>query len=95
MKDQWTSSWKKEMAFSQRKRELRWVCERNTQKNLLLFGTLLTCMVEAGAAAGLEVGDHAPDFTLLSTTQDEISLSRFQGKKRVLLEFYGVDFVPI
>ena len=40
------------------------------------------------------VGEPAPDFTLPSTTGDEISLSEFRGKKHVLLEFYGVDFAP-
>jgi len=42
--------------------------------------------------AALEVGEKAPDFTLLSTTGDKISLSQFQGKQFVLIEFYGADF---
>jgi len=42
----------------------------------------------------LEVGEKAPDFTLPSTTGEQISLSQFQGKQPVLLEFYGVDFAP-
>lgn len=45
-------------------------------------------------AAELKVGDKAPDFTLPSTTGAPISLSQFRGKKAVLLEFYGADFVP-
>ena len=44
--------------------------------------------------AALEVGDKAPDFTLPSTTGEKISLSQFRGKKLVLLEFYGNDFMP-
>ena len=64
-------------------------------KNLSLLGMLLAWVVVAGIAAALEVGDQAPDFTLPSTTGEEISLSQFRGKKLVLLEFYGVDFAPI
>ena len=45
-------------------------------------------------ATALEVGEKAPDFTLPSTTGEQISLSQFQGKQHVLLEFYGVDFAP-
>ena len=43
---------------------------------------------------GLEVGEKAPDFTLPSTIGGQISLSQFQGKQVVLIEFYGVDFAP-
>ena len=42
----------------------------------------------------IEEGEPAPDFTLASTTGADISLSDFRGKKWVLLEFYGADFVP-
>jgi peroxiredoxin Q/BCP len=45
-------------------------------------------------ATAVEVGEPAPDFTLASTTGADISLSDFRGKKWVLLEFYGADFVP-
>jgi peroxiredoxin len=47
------------------------------------------------AVAAVEVGEKAPDFTLPSTTGEQISLSQFQGKQHVLLEFYGVDFAPV
>jgi cytochrome oxidase Cu insertion factor (SCO1/SenC/PrrC family) len=46
-------------------------------------------------ARALEVGDRAPDFTLPSTTGENISLSQFRGKKLVLLEFYAADFRPV
>ena len=46
------------------------------------------------AAMGLEIGERAPDFSLPSTTGQQISLSQFRGKQRVLLEFYGSDFAP-
>lgn len=43
-------------------------------------------------ARALEVGDEAPDFTLLSTAGGTISLRQFRGKNPVLLEFYVRDF---
>ena len=59
---------------------------------------LLAClaMTVAGSpgAVALEIGDRAPDFTLPSTTGENISLAQFRGRKAVLLEFYGGDFVP-
>ena len=36
----------------------------------------------------LNVGDLAPDFTLKSDSFEEITLSKFQGKKNVLLVFF-------
>jgi cytochrome oxidase Cu insertion factor (SCO1/SenC/PrrC family) len=58
---------------------------------LLAVGTL----VGPAAAAGPNVGDKAPDFTLPATTGEPISLSQFRGKRVVLLEFYGADFSPV
>ena len=46
------------------------------------------------SAAAIEVGDRAPDFRLASTNGVDISLSDFNGKKFVFLEFYGADFQP-
>ena len=40
----------------------------------------------------VEVGDKAPDFELPSTQGGKLKLSSFQGKKKVLLEFYVLDF---
>jgi peroxiredoxin Q/BCP len=57
----------------------------------LLLAGMLVC---TSVATALEVGDQAPDFTLPSTTGEEISLRQFRGKQLVLLEFYGVDFAP-
>src|SRR5262245_60442614 len=48
----------------------------------------------AGTALALDVGDRAPDFSLPSTTGEQVSLSQFRGKQVVLLEFYGSDFAP-
>jgi peroxiredoxin len=46
----------------------------------------------ASIATALEVGDQAPDFTLPSTTGEQISLNQFRAKKLVLLEFHVNDF---
>jgi hypothetical protein len=51
--------------------------------------------VDQAAAAGPNVGDKAPDFTLPATTGESITLSQFRGKRAVLLEFYGADFSPV
>ena len=58
---------------------------------LLLLGLLGT----ARFSSALVVGDKAPDFTLLSTTGEKITLSQFRGKKLVLIEFCGADFAPV
>ena len=63
-------------------------------KNLCLVSVL--CVVFALAmippVSGIEVGDKAPDFELLSTQGGKLKLSSFQGKKNVLIEFYVLDF---
>jgi hypothetical protein len=67
-------------------------------KSLCFLGMLLASLL-SGAGAGVvtapQVGEPAPDFTLPSTTGEDISLSQFRGKQLVLLEFYGVDFAPV
>ena len=60
-----------------------------------LSGILLaSALGGAGMALAVEVGEKAPDFTLPGTTGKDISLSQFQGKQLVLIEFYGADFDP-
>ena len=62
---------------------------------LILVGVLLVSMLGGlQQTTALEVGEKAPDFTLLSTMGGQISLSQFQGKQFVLIEFYGADFSP-
>lgn len=62
-------------------------------RKLLVLGVLLAAMLGiASMVMALEIGEKAPDFTLLSTTGEKISLHQFQGKTYVLLEFYVVDF---
>lgn len=64
-------------------------------KILLFLGLFLAGWLGMTAEAlALGVGEKAPDFTLPSTTGEKVSLSQFQGKKLVLLEFYGADFSP-
>lgn len=41
----------------------------------------------------IEIGMKAPNFTLLSNTEEEVSLSDFLGKK-VVLYFYPKDMTP-
>ncbi|PYT50145.1 MAG: peroxiredoxin, partial [Acidobacteria bacterium] len=36
----------------------------------------------------VKVGDMAPDFTLLDTKRNQVSLHDFRGKKSVALAFY-------
>jgi peroxiredoxin Q/BCP len=66
------------------------------------FGVVLVAMilgmtvvtVGPEPARAVEVGQPAPDFTLAATTGGDISLKDYLGKKWVLIEFYGADFVP-
>ena len=37
--------------------------------------------------ARLDIGDRAPDFTLPSNTDENVSLSQFFGKKNLLFSF--------
>ena len=65
-------------------------------KRLFLLGVLLVGISGVTSmAAAVEIGEKAPDFTLPSTTGKDISLSQFQGKQLVLIEFYGADFDPV
>jgi thioredoxin-dependent peroxiredoxin len=45
--------------------------------------------------AALNVGDRAPDFTLLSQEGKQVSLADFRGKNAVVLFFYPKDESPI
>jgi thioredoxin-dependent peroxiredoxin len=47
------------------------------------------------AAAAVEPGEEAPDFSLTATTGGKISLGQFRGKQPVLIEFYSADFAPV
>ena len=47
---------------------------------------------EQVATSSLKVGDHAPDFTLLSDQWKTVKLSDFRGKKNVFLAVYVLAF---
>ena len=42
----------------------------------------------------IQVGDQAPDFTLLDKDENPVSLSQFHGRKNVILYFYPKDNTP-
>ena len=65
-------------------------------KKLSLLGVLIVGVLGiAGVATAVEIGEKAPDFTLPNTIGNDISLSQFQGKQLVLIEFYGQDYSPV
>ena len=45
-----------------------------------------------GTAMPAEVGEVAPDFTLPSVSEGDISLSQYRGQKHVVLSFHVFDF---
>jgi peroxiredoxin Q/BCP len=62
---------------------------------VLIGFVVLVVLGPVGAAAAVEIGQRAPEFTLGATTGRKISLSDFRGKQAVLIEFYGADFAPV
>ncbi len=71
----------------------QWVVGRVGLVPLLTALTLVFAL--PGMTAAVEVGEKAPDFELPSTTGGKIRLSDFVGKKKVVLEFYVLDFSPV
>jgi hypothetical protein len=63
-----------------------------TTRNLLVIAFFVGALLAPGRAIAVMVNDLAPDFTLPSTTGQDIILSQFRGDKMVLLKFYGIDF---
>ena len=60
------------------------------KSSLALLGT--AAMMLSAAAAALEVGDKAPDFTLQASDGKTYSLSDFVGKQPVVLAFFPAAF---
>jgi peroxiredoxin len=62
--------------------------------SLMAAGALLLALgaSRAAAAAPLQVGDKAPNFTLPDQNGKKIKLSEFLGKKNVVLAFYVLAF---
>jgi len=54
--------------------------------------TLLFCLVPGIAAAELEVGDVAPNFTLEASDGQEYTLADFRGKQAVVLAWFPRAF---
>jgi peroxiredoxin len=61
---------------------------------LLSLTVLVVSLLLASSALAVDVGDEAPDFTLPSTTGEQISLRQFKGSTHVLIQFYSRDFNP-
>ena len=40
----------------------------------------------------VEIGTHAPDFTLASHLGEQVSLSQYRGQKHVVLSFHVASF---
>jgi peroxiredoxin Q/BCP len=62
-------------------------------KSKIIFVLLVIFCSLATHAQTLKVGDQAPDFTAKDQDGNEISLSKFKGKK-VILYFYPKDDTP-
>ncbi len=60
--------------------------------HLLLIAFLVGGLLMPGNAIAVTVNQPAPDFTLPSTTGEDMSLRQFRGHKMVLIEFYGINF---
>jgi cytochrome oxidase Cu insertion factor (SCO1/SenC/PrrC family) len=65
-------------------------------RRLFLIAALTaTLAATAGPEAlALELGKPAPDFSLLGTNGETVTLKQFRGKRIVLLEFFGAAFAP-
>ena len=48
--------------------------------------------MEKGKDMPTQVGDTAPDFTLPSVSEGDITLSNYKGQKHVVLSFHVFDF---
>jgi AhpC/TSA family len=65
---------------------------KHPRRIYVLAALLAGGLFMGGIASALEVGEPAPDFSLPSTTGEQVSLSQFRGKNLVLLEFHVNDF---
>lgn len=56
---------------------------------VLVFAFLVSCAsTTQSPEPSLKVGDTAPDFSLIDVSGNEVRLSDFRGKKKVVLIFY-------
>jgi AhpC/TSA family/Methyltransferase domain len=56
------------------------------------LGVVRILLFRKGCLMPAEVGDQAPDFTMPSTTEGDVSLSQYRGQKHVILSFHVLDF---
>jgi AhpC/TSA family protein len=79
------------------------LCLGNDNTGILMAGTTKCTMLryrpggmvnylKKGTAMPAEVGEVAPDFTLPSVSEGDISLSQYRGQKHVVLSFHVFDF---
>jgi len=68
--------------------------QRRIRRTAMAAGALALALGSAASAraAGLSVGDKAPDFTLPDQNGNRVKLSDFLGKKNVVLAFYVLAF---
>jgi peroxiredoxin len=62
------------------------------RKLWLAAAILVLTFPSLASAVELKVGDQAPDFTLMNTDWQKVSLHDFLGKKNVVLAFYVLAF---
>jgi len=61
---------------------------------LLAISAAAAFVASAAGAAGLEVGDAAPDFTLQSTDGTTVNLRELVGKQAVVVAWFPKAFTP-
>jgi hypothetical protein len=75
----------------------------NDNTGILMAGTTKCTMLryrpggmvnylKKGIAMPAEVGEVAPDFTLPSVSEGDVSLNQYRGQKYVVLSFHVFDF---
>jgi len=62
--------------------------EDNMKKIGVILVVFAFLVIGASAGQSLEVGDQAPEFSLVDVSGNEVRLSDFKGKKNVVLIFY-------
>ena len=51
-------------------------------------------LIESGVGQGLQVGEKAPDFTLVNATGEKVTLSELLQDRKVILNFYRGGWCP-
>jgi peroxiredoxin (alkyl hydroperoxide reductase subunit C) len=61
------------------------------KENIYQMGTLKP----TDSVLKVKAGDHAPNFTLPSISEEKVSLSQFRGKKNIVLSFVPAAWTPV